>query len=121
MKPFGHRQGAPIDETQTAHGRHLIVHLLDDRIRALLVALYQALGTEVSQQAAVIRTATGLGGVISLLPAGLGTSEATSIGLQCSTGPIAPKPWQSPCCYASAPRHSVLDRRPGDDDSQKRS
>ena len=49
---------------------------------ALLVALYQALGTEVSlQQAAVIRTATGLGGVISLLPAGLGTSEATSIGL----------------------------------------
>ena len=32
-------------------------------------------------QTAVIRTATGLGGVISLLPAGLGTSEATSIGL----------------------------------------
>ena len=48
----------------------------------LLVALYQALGTDLSlHQAAVIRTATGLGGVISLLPAGLGTSEATSIGL----------------------------------------
>jgi uncharacterized membrane protein YbhN (UPF0104 family) len=29
----------------------------------------------------VIRTATGLGGVVSLLPAGLGTSEATAIGL----------------------------------------
>ena len=48
----------------------------------LLVALYQALGSDLSlHQAAVIRTATGLGGVISLLPAGLGTSEATSIGL----------------------------------------
>ena len=48
----------------------------------LLVALYHALGVELSlHQTAVIRTATGLGGVISLLPAGLGTSEATSIGL----------------------------------------
>ena len=48
----------------------------------LLVALYQALGVDLSlHQTAVIRTATGLGGVISLLPAGLGTSEATSIGL----------------------------------------
>lgn len=48
----------------------------------LLMALYGALGSPLSwQQTAVIRTATGLGGVISLLPAGLGTSEATSIGL----------------------------------------
>ena len=48
----------------------------------LLLALYQSLGTDLSlHQTAVIRTATGLGGVISLLPAGLGTSEATSIGL----------------------------------------
>ena len=48
----------------------------------LLVALYHALGVNLSlHQTAVIRTATGLGGVISLLPAGLGTSEATSIGL----------------------------------------
>jgi uncharacterized protein (TIRG00374 family) len=48
----------------------------------LLVGLYAALGTALSwQHAAVIRTATGLGGVVSLLPAGLGTSEATSIGL----------------------------------------
>ena len=48
----------------------------------LLIALYQALGVDLSlHQTAVIRTATGLGGVISLLPGGLGTSEATSIGL----------------------------------------
>jgi uncharacterized protein (TIRG00374 family) len=48
----------------------------------LLVGLYAALGTALNwQHAAVIRTATGLGGVVSLLPAGLGTSEATSIGL----------------------------------------
>ena len=49
---------------------------------ALLLGLYGALGVDLDlRQAAVIRTATGLGGVISLLPAGLGTSEATSIGL----------------------------------------
>ena len=48
----------------------------------LLMAVYGALGTPMNlHQTAVIRTATGLGGVISLLPAGLGTSEATSIGL----------------------------------------
>jgi uncharacterized membrane protein YbhN (UPF0104 family) len=48
----------------------------------LLVGLYAALGTPLSwQHSAVIRTATGLGGVVSLLPAGLGTSEATAIGL----------------------------------------
>ena len=48
----------------------------------LLVALYQALGVDLSlHQTAVIRTATGLGCVNSLLPAGLGTSEAPSIGL----------------------------------------
>jgi uncharacterized protein (TIRG00374 family) len=29
----------------------------------------------------VLRTATSLGGVLSLLPAGLGTSELTSVGL----------------------------------------
>jgi uncharacterized protein (TIRG00374 family) len=48
----------------------------------LLVGLYSALGVAIDwRQAAVIRTATGLGGVVSLLPAGLGTSEATAIGL----------------------------------------
>ena len=48
----------------------------------LLVGLYGALGVAIDwRQAAVIRTATGLGGVVSLLPAGLGTSEATAIGL----------------------------------------
>ena len=48
----------------------------------LLVGLYWALGVAIDwRQAAVIRTATGLGGVVSLLPAGLGTSEATAIGL----------------------------------------
>ena len=48
----------------------------------LLVMLYHALEVNLSlHQTAVIRTATALGGVISLLPAGLGTSEATSIGL----------------------------------------
>lgn len=48
----------------------------------LLMAVYGALGAPMDwHQTAVIRTATGLGGVISLLPAGLGTSEATSIGL----------------------------------------
>jgi uncharacterized membrane protein YbhN (UPF0104 family) len=38
----------------------------------------------------VIRTATGLGGVISLLPAGLGTSEATAIGLAMAFGASRP-------------------------------
>lgn len=48
----------------------------------LLVWLYGALDVSFSlRQAAVIRTAMGLGGVLSFLPAGLGTSEATAIGL----------------------------------------
>ena len=37
-------------------------------------------------QAAVIRTAMALGGVLSLLPAGLGTSEATAIGIAMAYG-----------------------------------
>ena len=53
----------------------------------LLVVLYHALEVNLSlHQTAVIRTATALGGVISLLPAGLGTSEATSIGLAMLSG-----------------------------------
>jgi len=53
----------------------------------VLQQLYSALGTPMSwHQVAVIRTATGLGGVLSLLPAGLGTSEATSIGLAMAYG-----------------------------------
>jgi uncharacterized membrane protein YbhN (UPF0104 family) len=48
----------------------------------LLVWLYGALNVSFSlSQAAVIRTAMALGGVMSFLPAGLGTSEATAIGL----------------------------------------
>ena len=38
------------------------------------------------RQAAVIRTAMALGGVLSLLPAGLGTSEATAIGITMAYG-----------------------------------
>jgi len=54
---------------------------------AALQGVYAALGTPLSlQQTAVIRTATGLGGVLSLLPAGLGTSEATAIGLAMAYG-----------------------------------
>lgn len=53
----------------------------------LLQGIYGALGTSLSlHQTAVIRTATGLGGVLSLLPAGLGTSEATAIGLAMAYG-----------------------------------
>lgn len=53
----------------------------------VLHGLYGALGTPMGwPQAAVIRTATGLGGVLSLLPAGLGTSEATAIGLAVAYG-----------------------------------
>jgi uncharacterized membrane protein YbhN (UPF0104 family) len=53
----------------------------------VLHGLYAALGTSMGwPQAAVIRTATGLGGVLSLLPAGLGTSEATAIGLAVAYG-----------------------------------
>jgi len=57
----------------------------------MLQGLYAALGTPLSlNQSAVIRTATGLGGVISLLPAGLGTSEATAIGLAMAFGASRP-------------------------------
>ena len=53
----------------------------------LLMGLYGALGSPLSlEQTAVVRTATGLGGVLSLLPAGLGTSEATAIGLAMAYG-----------------------------------
>ena len=49
---------------------------------ALVQALLAQLGTAISlEQAAVLRTATSLGGVLSLLPAGLGSSELTSVGL----------------------------------------
>jgi uncharacterized protein (TIRG00374 family) len=49
---------------------------------ALVQALLGQLGTAISlEQAAVLRTATSLGGVLSLLPAGLGSSELTSVGL----------------------------------------
>lgn len=49
---------------------------------SLLQLVLQQLGANLSlQQSAVIRTATSLGGVLSLLPAGLGTSELTSVGL----------------------------------------
>ncbi|MFM8258452.1 MAG: lysylphosphatidylglycerol synthase transmembrane domain-containing protein [Vulcanococcus sp.] len=54
---------------------------------AVLKGIYGSLGASLSlQQTAVIRTATGLGGVLSLLPAGLGTSEATAIGLAMAYG-----------------------------------
>ncbi len=54
---------------------------------AVMQGIFRDLGTPLSlQQTAVIRTATALGGVISLLPAGLGTSEATSIGLAMAYG-----------------------------------
>ena len=54
---------------------------------AVLQGIYRSLGTPLSlHQTAVIRTATGLGGVLSLLPAGLGTSEATAIGLAMAYG-----------------------------------
>lgn len=54
---------------------------------AMLQGIYRSLGAPLSlHQTAVIRTATGLGGVLSLLPAGLGTSEATAIGLAMAYG-----------------------------------
>jgi uncharacterized protein (TIRG00374 family) len=54
---------------------------------AVLQGIYGSLGMPLSlHQTAVIRTATGLGGVLSLLPAGLGTSEATAIGLAMAYG-----------------------------------
>ena len=54
---------------------------------AVLQGIYSSLGRPLSlHQTAVIRTATGLGGVLSLLPAGLGTSEATAIGIAMAYG-----------------------------------
>lgn len=54
---------------------------------AVLQGIYSSLGHPLTfAQTAVIRTATGLGGVVSLLPAGLGTSEATAIGLAMAYG-----------------------------------
>jgi uncharacterized protein (TIRG00374 family) len=49
---------------------------------AVLQRVLEQLQAMVSlEQAALMRTATSLGGVLSLLPAGLGTSELTSVGL----------------------------------------
>jgi len=49
---------------------------------SLVLQLLRQLGAAVSlEQASVLRTSTSLGGVLSLLPAGLGTSELTSVGL----------------------------------------
>jgi uncharacterized protein (TIRG00374 family) len=59
---------------------------------ALLQGLFAAMGAEIDLGgAAVIRTATGLGGVLSFLPAGLGTSEVTSIGLAVAFGASRPE------------------------------
>lgn len=53
----------------------------------VLQGIYGSLGTSLSlHHTAVIRTAMALGGVLSLLPAGLGTSEATAIGLAMAYG-----------------------------------
>ncbi|MEI8251802.1 MAG: lysylphosphatidylglycerol synthase transmembrane domain-containing protein [Synechococcus sp. ELA057] len=52
-----------------------------------LQGIYGGLGIGLTlHQTAVIRTAAALGGVLSLLPAGLGTSEATAIGLAMAYG-----------------------------------
>jgi len=57
----------------------------------LLLGLLQALQAPITlQQATVIRTAMALGGVLSILPAGLGTSEATAIGLAIGFGVARP-------------------------------
>lgn len=54
---------------------------------AALMGLLQLLGDPlVLPQAAVIRTAMALGGVLSFLPAGVGTAEATAIGLAVAFG-----------------------------------
>jgi hypothetical protein len=54
---------------------------------AALMGLLQLLGDPlVLTQAAVIRTAMALGGVLSFLPAGVGTAEATAIGLAVAFG-----------------------------------
>ncbi len=52
-----------------------------------LLGLFQLQGDGLSlSQAAVIRTAMALGGVLSFLPAGVGTTEATAIGLAVAFG-----------------------------------
>jgi glycosyltransferase 2 family protein len=52
-----------------------------------LMGLLQLLGDPLAlTQAAVIRTAMALGGVLSFLPAGVGTAEATAIGLAVAFG-----------------------------------
>ncbi len=57
----------------------------------LLHGLFTAMGGPIGlAQAAVVRTATALGGVLSVLPAGLGTSELTSIGLAVAFGASRP-------------------------------
>ncbi len=56
-----------------------------------MLALFQLLGQTLGlAQAAVIRTAMALGGVLSFLPAGIGTSEATAIGLAVAFGVARP-------------------------------
>ena len=57
----------------------------------LLHGLFAAMGSPIGlASAAVVRTATALGGVLSVLPAGLGTSELTSIGLAVAFGASRP-------------------------------
>jgi uncharacterized protein (TIRG00374 family) len=57
----------------------------------LLMGLLQALQAPITlEQATVIRTAMALGGVLSILPAGLGTSEVTAIGLAIGFGVARP-------------------------------
>ena len=57
----------------------------------LLHGLFNAMGSPIGlEAAAVVRTATALGGVLSVLPAGLGTSELTSIGLAVAFGASRP-------------------------------
>ena len=57
----------------------------------LLHGLFTAMGSPIGlEAAAVVRTATALGGVLSVLPAGLGTSELTSIGLAVAFGASRP-------------------------------
>jgi uncharacterized membrane protein YbhN (UPF0104 family) len=54
---------------------------------AALMGLLQLQGDPLAlTQAAVIRTAMALGGVLSFLPAGVGTAEATAIGLAVAFG-----------------------------------
>jgi len=57
----------------------------------ILMGLFQLQGDPLAlTQAAVIRTAMALGGVLSFLPAGIGTTEATAIGLAVAFGVARP-------------------------------